>query len=70
MSKDHSEYARSHPEFYQVNFRRLVHFAFVQILLIGACLGWIFYDHFNIPAIQYFATTSSGQLIEIQPYDY
>lgn len=54
-------------QFYRNNFRRLLRFMFVLILLAYGLLGLIIYQHYTRPPAQYFVTTSDGQLTEISP---
>lgn len=53
--------------FYRNGFRLLLIFVFVAIAIAYLLLGFIIYQQINRPETKYFATTSSGQLIEIKP---
>ncbi len=61
------DYIATHSLFYRNNYRRLFTIAFVLITLIIMLLALNFYQYKSRPAIKFFATTSNGQLIEINP---
>lgn len=53
--------------FYRDNFRRLMIFCLLLILIIAVLFGAIYYLETNKPAPQYFATTHDGKLIKLVP---
>jgi intracellular multiplication protein IcmL len=54
-------------QFYRNNYRRLLYFVLFLIIVAFILLGVIVYQHMTRPVPKYFATTSDGRLIEIQP---
>lgn len=54
-------------QFYRNNFRRLLTFIFVLLVIAYILLGVVVYQHVTRPIPQYFVTTSDGRLIEIKP---
>lgn len=54
-------------QFYRVHFRRLITLTFALIIITFALVGFIYYQQLTRPPLNYFVTTSEGQLIEINP---
>ena len=64
---DREDYIQEHLLFYRDAYRRLFNFSFVLLFLIFVLIAVIFYQYKTRPTVNYFATTSNGQLIEIHP---
>jgi intracellular multiplication protein IcmL len=67
MPQDRLAIIAQNNQFYRNNFRRLLMFIFILLILAYALLGIIVYQHISRPIPQYFVTTSDGRLIEIKP---
>ena len=67
MPVDRRRLIAENANFYLVGFRRLILVAFVLLGINFFLLGIIFYQQLTLPTIKYFATTSHGRLIEMQP---
>lgn len=53
--------------FYRDNYRRVMIFCLMLVLIIAALVGIIFYQQSHVPTPKYFATTQDGKLIELIP---
>ncbi len=67
MPQDKLAIIAQETQFYRNNFRRLLTFIFILLILAFVLLGVVVYQHITRPIPQYFVTTSDGRLIEIKP---
>lgn len=67
MPADRVAIVNKHSQFYRNNFRRLLTVMFILLGVGYILLGLIIYQYYTRPEPHYFATTSDGRLIEIQP---
>ena len=54
-------------DFYKVQYRLMLKISIFLLIFILLAIGYIFFQYFNTPKMQYFATTTSGQVIELFP---
>jgi len=54
-------------QFYRDNYRRLLLFTFIILVLAYGMLAIVIFQHVTRPIPQYFVTTTDGRLIEIKP---
>jgi intracellular multiplication protein IcmL len=53
--------------FYRDSYRRLLIFCFGLIAVIMGLMGWVFYERTHKPIVHFYATTNTGQLIQLVP---
>lgn len=67
MAGEAAELVRSRNEFYRDNYRRVLVALLLLIIINIGLLGMVYYQITNRPTPQYFATTSDGKIMKLQP---
>jgi len=68
MIGDRHEMPRYQSDFYRENYKKIVRWLFVSILMMLFLILVIIYFEFFVPTTKYYASTTTGQLIELTPY--
>lgn len=53
--------------FYRDNYRKVVAILLIMVTINAALIGVVFYQIYSVPPTQYFATTSDGRIIKLNP---
>jgi len=67
MAEQAAELIRARNEFYRDNYRKVFSALLLMIVVNIILLGIIYYQITNPPSPKYFATTSDGKIIKLQP---
>jgi len=68
MIGDRHEMPRYQSDFYRENYNKIVRWLFVSVLIMLFLILAIIYFELFVPSTRYFASTTTGQLIELTPY--
>ncbi len=67
VPQDRQKIIAGQSQFHRNNFRRLITYLFILIILAYVLLATVVYLQVTQPLPKFFVTTSDGRLIEIQP---
>jgi hypothetical protein len=68
MIGDRHEIPRFQSDFYRDNYRKMVRWIFTSVLIMLFLILAIIYFELFVPSTKYYASTVTGQLIELTPY--
>ncbi len=68
MIGDRHEVPRYQSDFYRTNYNKIVRWLFVSSLIMLFLILVIIYFELFVPSVKYYASTTTGQLIELHPY--
>ncbi len=67
MIGDRHEMPRYQSDFYRENYNKIVRWLFVSALMMLFLILVIIYFEIFVPTTKYYASTTTGQLIELNP---